>query len=141
TLTLPSVNEGKVPALATARSRWPSPLKSPTATDRGPCPAGKLRAVWKLPSPLPRSTLTLSLPKLATTRSSRPSPLTSPPPPHTPRSRHRRPAGRGNWAQPGTPGAPAARAGTGDGNGGGIVRVASTHSFDSGNHATTNRPG
>src|SRR5258708_4804469 len=46
-------------ALATAKSSRPSRLKSPTATEEGGLPAGKLRASWKLPSPLPKSTETL----------------------------------------------------------------------------------
>ena len=35
-------------------------------------------AAWKVPLPLPSSTLTLSLPSLATARSGLPSPLKSP---------------------------------------------------------------
>jgi hypothetical protein len=36
-----------------------SPLKSPTATEKGWEPVPKFRAAWKLPSPLPSSTETL----------------------------------------------------------------------------------
>src|SRR3989442_717044 len=56
----------------------PSPLKSPTATDRGFLPTVKVRAAWKDPSPLPSSTETESEPALATARSGTPSPLKSP---------------------------------------------------------------
>ena len=41
-------------SFATARSRLPSPLKSPTATDNGPLPtAGEVAASWNVPLPLP----------------------------------------------------------------------------------------
>ena len=56
----------------------PSPLMSPTATENGFVPTGKLLMTSKVPSPLPSSTLTLLLPKLAVTMSGLPSPLTSP---------------------------------------------------------------
>ena len=52
--------------LTTARSSFPSPLKSPTATDDGTLPAAKFRAAWKVPSPLPSSTETLLEFKLTT---------------------------------------------------------------------------
>ena len=64
--------------MATARSGSPSPLKSPTATEVGPLPAAKLRAAWKLPSPLLKGTETLSEMELVTARSGSPSPLKSP---------------------------------------------------------------
>ena len=63
---------------ATARSSWPSPLKSPTATDCGPLPAPTSAALVKVPSPLPSRTLTLLLPLFATARSSLPSASKSP---------------------------------------------------------------
>jgi hypothetical protein len=40
------------------RSGFPSPLKSPATTDVPCFPAGKNIAGWKVPSPLPLSTLT-----------------------------------------------------------------------------------
>ena len=65
------------PELATARSCLPSPLKSPTATDRGALRA-EGGAALKAPAPLPRKIATLFEPSLATTRSCLPSPLKSP---------------------------------------------------------------
>src|SRR6266852_4927983 len=47
------------PKFATAKSRLPSSLKAPTATEEGALPAVTFRAGWKLPSPLPKSTDTL----------------------------------------------------------------------------------
>src|SRR5262249_60553716 len=95
TLTLPVTG----PSWPTARSRRPSPLTSPTATEEGLVPARKFRAAWKVPSPLPSSTLTLALFALATARSRRPSPLTSP----TATDRGTRPAGvaRATGTEPG----------------------------------------
>src|SRR5262249_62364707 len=55
----------------------PSPLRSATATEFGVGPVGKVSFVWKVPSLLASSTLTLSLPLLAVTMSGRPSPLRS----------------------------------------------------------------
>src|SRR6266404_5750602 len=71
---------------ATARSRLPSPLKSPTATDLGNDPiSGYFTAGFKVPSPLPRSTLIAPfrhpwpfVHSFATTTSSLPSLLKSP---------------------------------------------------------------
>ncbi len=60
------------------RSKSPSPLKSAAATDTGERFAGKLRAAWKVPFPLPRSTQTEVVPRLATARSWIPSRLKSP---------------------------------------------------------------
>src|SRR5262249_58902207 len=45
--------------LPTAKSRRPSPLKSPNATERGLRPTAKFLGAPKVPSPLPRSTLTV----------------------------------------------------------------------------------
>src|SRR5439155_22830255 len=68
--------------LATARSCVPSPLRSPTVTERGPLqqplPSEKFVSARKVPSPLPSSTETLAESKLATARSCTPSPLKSP---------------------------------------------------------------
>src|SRR5438552_1304091 len=64
--------------LAVARSCLPSPLKSPTATEKGPKPAPKLVAALKLPAPSPNKIDTLFGVKLATARSCLPSPLKSP---------------------------------------------------------------
>src|SRR5215472_16476776 len=50
-----------VPALATATSGRPSPLKSPAATADGTEPAATVIGSDKVPSPLLRSTLTLTL--------------------------------------------------------------------------------
>src|SRR5262249_46807519 len=44
--------------LLPAKSGWPSPLKSPTATELAPTPTAKFRGAWNVPSPLPSSTLT-----------------------------------------------------------------------------------
>src|SRR2546426_470431 len=66
------------PMAATARSGIPSPLKSPTAAERGREPVAKFRAAWKVPSPLPSSTETLLEVRLTTARSGTPSPLKSP---------------------------------------------------------------
>ena len=66
------------PLLATARSCLPSPLKSPTATKKGPLPTLKLVAAPKPPAPLPSKSETLASPVLATARSCLPSPLKSP---------------------------------------------------------------
>ena len=49
----------------------------PAPRARGPEPAEKDRAVWKVPSPLPSSTLTELLPLSAVMMSGMPSPLTS----------------------------------------------------------------
>src|SRR6185503_13376784 len=56
----------------------PSPLRSATATELEPAPAGKVCAAWNVPSPLPRRTETSLLPRFALTRSFTPSPLKSP---------------------------------------------------------------
>src|SRR5437870_13154038 len=66
------------PAFVTAKSSLPAPLKSPTATDWDPG-APKFTGALKVPSPLPRSTLTFLLPACATARASLPSPLQSRP--------------------------------------------------------------
>ena len=68
------------PEFATARSSLPSPLKSPTATAKGPDPTAKLVAAPKLPVPVPSRTPMLLDVKLLfpTARSSLPSPLKSP---------------------------------------------------------------
>ncbi len=66
---------------ATARSCNPSPLRSPTATHKGPRPVFKVCAGWNVPFPLPSSTaieVALPPPKVATARSARPSRLKSP---------------------------------------------------------------
>src|SRR5271166_6300927 len=56
----------------------PSPLKSATATDEGPLPVAYVCWFWKVPSPLPKSTLTVLSPLFVTARSAKPSPLKSP---------------------------------------------------------------
>ena len=61
-----------------ARSCLPSPLKSPTATEKGLVPAPKLVAAPKLPVPSPNKIDTLFEFSLATARSCLPSPLKSP---------------------------------------------------------------
>src|SRR5438093_1293654 len=66
------------PELATARSGFPSPLKSATATECGFAAALKLVAVPNEPSPLPRRIDTLFEPEFATARSGFPSRLKSP---------------------------------------------------------------
>ena len=43
-------------------SGLPSPLRSATATERGCSPTAKVAWGWKVPSPLPRSTLTRARP-------------------------------------------------------------------------------
>src|SRR6185369_2005158 len=63
--------------LTTARSVWPSPLKSPAARETGLLPAAKLRADWNVPLPLPNSTETEADRLLATARSNLPSLLKS----------------------------------------------------------------
>ena len=64
--------------LASARSVWPSPLKSPTNTQPGPLPREKVVAAPKVPSPLPSKIVKLLGSLLCeTTRSSLPSPLKS----------------------------------------------------------------
>src|SRR5262249_47685953 len=72
-----------LPELATRRSGRPSPLTSPTATEKGPVPVAKVCWGAKDGMVAPAavvfsSTDTVALPKLATRRSGRPSPLTSP---------------------------------------------------------------
>ena len=62
--------------LAVARSCLPSPLKSPTATERGLLPAPKLVGALKLPAPSPNKIDTLF--PAPTARSCLPSPLKSP---------------------------------------------------------------
>ena len=56
----------------------PSSSRSPIATDKGRRPVAKSWRVWKVPSPLPSSTLTVLEEKFATARSGVPSPLRSP---------------------------------------------------------------
>jgi len=63
--------------LATARSSFPSPLKSPLVTQSGSTPTPYLTTAWKVPSPLPKSTPTSLEPSSATARSGIPSPLKS----------------------------------------------------------------
>src|SRR5262249_44485462 len=67
-----------VELLATARSNFPSPLKSPTATERGFTPVAGEDIKLKVPSPWPRKTLTVLLFRLAAARAVMPSPLKSP---------------------------------------------------------------
>src|SRR5437773_12414797 len=64
--------------LARVRSCVSSPVKSPTATERGPVPAPKLVAALKLPAPSPKKIETSAELLLATARSCLPSPLKSP---------------------------------------------------------------
>ena len=66
------------PLLATARSPFPSPLKSPMATEYGLVPAVRLTAAANVPSPFPERIETLLLPEFVTARSLFPSPLKSP---------------------------------------------------------------
>ncbi len=66
------------PSLATARSGLASPLKSPTATERGLNPTPTLGAVVKPPVPFPRRTERLLEVELDTARSGLASPLKSP---------------------------------------------------------------
>ncbi len=49
---------------AVARSRWPSPLKSPTATEPAALPKGKLVAAPNLPVPAPKRIDTVLLPRI-----------------------------------------------------------------------------
>ena len=65
-------------SFATATSSLPSLLKSPGTVEVGPRPAAKPTPNWKVPSPLPSSTETVSAPVLAATRSGLASPLKSP---------------------------------------------------------------
>ncbi len=81
TVTKPSL----VPwsALTVTRSSRPSPLTSPTASavNPAPVPVAYGTGAWKVPSPLPRRTLTSGSPEVGvsiTARSSLPSPLKSP---------------------------------------------------------------
>src|SRR5713101_3632361 len=62
--------------LATSKSSLPSPFTSPTTTENASPPEPYVTAVWKVPSPLPRSPATPF--PLPVNRSSLPSPLTSP---------------------------------------------------------------
>ena len=55
----------------------PSPVRSATATARGLRPTAKVCWTLKVPSPLPRSTLTVLPSELAVTMSGRPSPFKS----------------------------------------------------------------
>ena len=66
--------------LTTARSWLPSPVKSPTATEREPLPVPKLVGALKFPAPSPNKIDTSlgSLQVLATARSCLPSLLKSP---------------------------------------------------------------
>src|SRR5204862_7330317 len=66
------------PRLGTAISGLPSLLKSPTPTERGSVPTGKLVAVPKLPLPSPSRIDTLSELMFAVARSGLPSLLKSP---------------------------------------------------------------
>src|ERR1700730_18266531 len=65
------------PALPVARSCLPSPLKSPTATEKGTLPTPKFVAALKFPAPSPNRIETLFEPRLTTARSWLPSPLKS----------------------------------------------------------------
>src|SRR5262249_18204378 len=68
-----------LPPFVTARSSLPSCWKSPTATEGGPAPTGRISGLlWKVPSPLPPSTSTVLLELFVKTRSSLPSWLKSP---------------------------------------------------------------
>src|SRR5262249_3535943 len=91
----------------TAKSSWPSPLKSPAVRSAGktPAPGWKrtVRAGWKVPSPLPSSTLIVPAkvglaPWSRTARSGMPSPLRS----ATTTCRGRLPTGRftAGWNEP-----------------------------------------
>src|SRR2546426_10811680 len=62
----------------TAKSCFPSPLKSPTATEKGEVPTAKFVAAPNDPVPSPSSMDTLLETELTTTRSCFPSPLKSP---------------------------------------------------------------
>jgi hypothetical protein len=63
--------------LATAKSSFPSPLKSPTATEEGPGPAATDEASVKFPVPSPNKMETVLSLELTTARSCLPSPLKS----------------------------------------------------------------
>src|SRR2546428_2346439 len=63
--------------LVTAKSRWPSRLKSATATSRGACPASSSRRALKVPPPCPRNRETVAPLLFGTTKSSLPSPFRS----------------------------------------------------------------
>src|SRR5260370_39625978 len=60
-----------------ARSGLPSPLKSLTVGEKEPDLTGLVTAGWKVPLPLPRSTLRLLAKALTTARSTFPSPFRS----------------------------------------------------------------
>ena len=83
-LPAPSVNPPvPVPlvAFATRISRWPSPLKSASASESGPVPPvanGLPGAAVTPPFPSPNSTVTVLSPEFATATSGFPSPLKSP---------------------------------------------------------------
>ena len=64
--------------LAVTRSCLPSPLKSPTWTEKAAPPMSKSVRALKLPAPSPKKIDTLLDPPLATARSCLPSPLKSP---------------------------------------------------------------
>ncbi|BAZ33247.1 hypothetical protein NIES4074_57570 [Cylindrospermum sp. NIES-4074] len=66
------------PEFATAKSDLPSPLKSPTVTERGKSPTPMLVASKPVLSALRSSTEMLPLLKFATAKSDLPSPLKSP---------------------------------------------------------------
>src|SRR5438874_7681284 len=59
---------------AAAKSRRPSPLKSPTAAETGFVATAKLTEGWNVPLPLPNRVDTLFEARLVTARSKRPSP-------------------------------------------------------------------
>ena len=63
--------------LGTARSNFPSPLRSPIAAGCGKVPTVKLDGPLKVPSPLPRRIETLLAMVFTTTKSGMPSPLRS----------------------------------------------------------------
>src|SRR5579883_1912100 len=64
----------------TTRSAFPSPFRSPMATDVGDDPTanGEPVGAWKVPSPFPSRMETLFPPLLTTATSALPSPLKSP---------------------------------------------------------------
>ncbi len=66
------------PPFPVTKSDLPSPLKSPTVTEKRLIPATKLVGVPKLPVPVPTSTETLLLELFAVTKSDLPSLLKSP---------------------------------------------------------------
>src|SRR5208337_633775 len=81
TLTLPTLQLSRaVQLFATSRSGLPSAFTSTIATELGCQPPGLyLTGVWKVPSPLPRSTWSAGgTVAFATTTSGLPSPFTSP---------------------------------------------------------------